>query len=209
MVSKAITEAEMKLVANIARDFAYKWPSASKDDLEAEMYLHMMENYKYVEQYRTLGGEKGRNTLAKALSRRAMEYVRGEVAHQTHKPEEEATSRWPKKAIVEALKHCYGDEYEASVTLTHTDWEVYREGRRDPSMLFRGYKDHEEITLLIYGVKQGLKMLSREQQDLLRLRHGLGMGLDEIAEHKGKNVDTVKRAIYRAHDALTRKVGYV
>jgi len=209
MVSKAITEAEMRLVASIARDFNYKWPSASKDDLEAEMYLHMFENYKYIEQYRTLGGEKGRNTLAKALSRRAMEYARGEVAYQRCTPEEEATSRWPKKAIVEALKHCYSDEYEVSVTLSHTDWEMYREARRDPSMIFRGYKDNEEIQLLIYGVKQAVKMLSREQQDLLYLRHGLGLNLDEIASHKEKNVDTVKRAIYRAHDALTRKVGYV
>ena len=55
--------------------------------------------------------------------------------------------------------------------------------------------------------RQSLAQLTSEQQDVLLLRFGQGLSLQETAEIMGKNVNTIKQLQFRAVSALRRILG--
>jgi RNA polymerase sigma-70 factor (ECF subfamily) len=72
-------------------------------------------------------------------------------------------------------------------------------------------EDEAEARLLqsleIEQVRHGLRMLATDQQEVLLLRFGEMLSLEDTAESMGKSISAVKSLQFRAIDALRRSLG--
>ena len=166
-----ITDKELALAKKVAYNTSRKWSDIETEELEAELYLWLCENYKYVERYRT--EDHGQAKLRTALSRYATQHC---VKEQERINGQKMKDKW---AIIskEQLKTALPYVWEQLPTMS---------AQVHPATGAPIHKDTteqlDEAVAVLIDIRQHITRLSDRQQLLLQLRYYYGYTPQEIAD---------------------------
>lgn len=209
MVSrKDITYEELTVINRISKDTAYKWTAVHWEDVRSELYVHFFQEFKHMKRYRKQGVQ-GKRAFAKSMARAANMYAKKEQAAANGVRDiAEQTSGWPRKALVEALPYVW-EVPEGIGGLNLDTWHVRRDTANHVSLSTARYTEEEDASLLIYGIRQALPLLSERQQKLLILKYRDGLTHKEIAEEMESTPANINMACHRAVSALHEKMATI
>lgn len=182
------TEDEYALCRKQAGKVASKWKAAQREDIEADLYLWLCENYRHVERYRTEDG--GKQKLAKALYRHALgKAMREQEAHNGRRLQDE-WSPYTKEQIKAALPFLW-DRSEWPVEQASVD-------PRHEGVLSRGEPRVHDALAVLCDVGAAVNSLPKKYQRLLFLRYRMSLTTREIAEHDQLSTGEVSRRLWDA-----------
>lgn len=183
-----LTEKEITLASKIAYQVARKWRNVSREDLEADLFLWLCNQYKDVVRYRT--EEYGYQKLGKALYRWATKQAMRDESHRRgkkmgHEPDDDGT--YDSELVRRILPFIW--DWEDRPTMNETD---------DPMI--------EDARVMIADVAGQVLSLPKRDLLMLRLRYRDGLRVKEVATEIGLSESVTEKALGQAIKRLVARL---
>lgn len=174
---------EINLAKTVARMIGRKWKLVEIDDLEAHLFLWLVENERYLERWRETEGD---GQLFVSLRREAAKYCAKETKEKVHTDDLNNNNTYDISVVYKTLPYIF--EYDTIVNSVDKNSVVY-----------------ETITDILNAYND----LKEHEKELISLKYEKGISHNELAMMYNIQTKTmekrIERIVNKIHQKLTGK----
>jgi DNA-binding CsgD family transcriptional regulator len=209
-----LTDAEAKLLDQVAKHASAKWPRVSHGEVKQELWVWALRNFKWVEKYRDpISEPHGKGKLNKSLWKAATTACVSEEAairgKRKDQPLMQRDSDYNRDVVRTLLSVVWSPEDWPQALAKAVDTSVMGMGSYGSSFtevyLDDGhYSQAEQARDMLMDVSNAVSRLNKRDQVILRLAFGECVRSSELADTLNCSVDAAWKAKERALDKLLR-----